>query len=53
MSKRGSDMKTNDRPITDLMNAVDSGAAQLPDFQRGLKILEIKQSKNKIAAFYT
>ena len=28
-------MKTNDRPLTDLMNAVDSGAAQLPDFQRG------------------
>ena len=28
-------MKTNDRPITDLMKAVDSGAAQLPDFQRG------------------
>ena len=28
-------MKTNDRPLTDLMNAVDTGAAQLPDFQRG------------------
>lgn len=28
-------MKTNDRPLTDLMNAVDNGAAQLPDFQRG------------------
>ena len=28
-------MKTNDRPLTDLMKAVDSGAAQLPDFQRG------------------
>lgn len=28
-------MKTNDRPITDLLKAVDSGAAQLPDFQRG------------------
>ena len=28
-------MKTNDRPLTDLMTAVDSGAAQLPDFQRG------------------
>ena len=28
-------MKTNDRPLTDLMRAVDSGAAQLPDFQRG------------------
>lgn len=27
-------MKTNDRPLTDLMKAVDSGAAQLPDFQR-------------------
>ena len=31
----GVDMKTNDRPLTDLMNAVDTGAAQLPDFQRG------------------
>lgn len=28
-------MKTNDRPLTDLMKAVDIGAAQLPDFQRG------------------
>lgn len=28
-------MKTNDRPLTDLIKAVDSGAAQLPDFQRG------------------
>lgn len=28
-------MQTNDRPLTDLMKAVDSGAAQLPDFQRG------------------
>ena len=28
-------MKTNDRPLTDLMKAVDNGAAQLPDFQRG------------------
>ena len=28
-------MKTNDRPLTDLMIAVDSGKAQLPDFQRG------------------
>ena len=28
-------MKTNDRPLTDLMKGVDSGAAQLPDFQRG------------------
>ena len=28
-------MKTNDRPLTDLMKAVESGAAQLPDFQRG------------------
>lgn len=28
-------MKTNDRPLTDLMKAVDCGAAQLPDFQRG------------------
>lgn len=28
-------MKTNDRSLTDLMKAVDSGAAQLPDFQRG------------------
>ncbi len=27
-------MKTNDRQITDLMKAVDTGAAQLPDFQR-------------------
>lgn len=28
-------MKMNDRPLTDLMKAVDSGAAQLSDFQRG------------------
>lgn len=28
-------MKTNDRPLSDLMKAVDNGAAQLPDFQRG------------------
>ena len=28
-------MKTNDRSITGLMKAVDNGAAQLPDFQRG------------------
>ena len=28
-------MRTNDRPLTDLMRAVDSGTAQLPDFQRG------------------
>ena len=28
-------MKTNDRPLTDLMTAVKTGAAQLPDFQRG------------------
>lgn len=28
-------MKTNDRPLTDLMIAVDSSKAQLPDFQRG------------------
>lgn len=28
-------MKTNDRPLTDLMTAVESGKAQLPDFQRG------------------
>ncbi len=28
-------MKTNDRSLTDLMSSVDSGAAQLPDFQRG------------------
>lgn len=28
-------MKTNDRPLTDLMKTVDNGAAQLPDFQRG------------------
>ena len=27
-------MRTNDRTITDLMKAVQSGAAQLPDFQR-------------------
>ena len=27
-------MKTNDRPITDLLKAVDEGKAQLPDFQR-------------------
>lgn len=28
-------MKTNDRALTDLMNAVDNGTVQLPDFQRG------------------
>ena len=28
-------MQTNDRSIIDLMKAVDSGSAQLPDFQRG------------------
>lgn len=28
-------MTTNDRPLIDLMKAVDLGAAQLPDFQRG------------------
>lgn len=28
-------MKTNDRPLTDLMSDVHTGAAQLPDFQRG------------------
>ncbi len=28
-------MQTNDREITQLMKAVDSGNAQLPDFQRG------------------
>ena len=28
-------MKTNDRALIDLMKAVDSGKAQLPDFQRG------------------
>lgn len=28
-------MKTNDRPITELMEAVDEGIIQLPDFQRG------------------
>ena len=28
-------MKTNDRQLTELLNKVDSGAAQLPDFQRG------------------
>ena len=28
-------MATNDRALTSLMKAVDSGAAQLPDFQRG------------------
>lgn len=27
-------MKTNDRPLTDLMKAVDKGTVQLPDFQR-------------------
>lgn len=27
-------MKTNDRQITDLMQSIDNGAAQLPDFQR-------------------
>ena len=30
--QRGRNMKTNDRPLTDLMKAVDTGAAQLPDF---------------------
>ena len=33
--QRARNMKTNDRPLTDLMKAVDTGAAQLPDFQRG------------------
>lgn len=28
-------MKTNDRQLTELLKKVDSGAAQLPDFQRG------------------
>lgn len=28
-------MKTNDRSLTDLVEAVNTGAAQLPDFQRG------------------
>ena len=28
-------MRTNDRSITDLMRSLNSGAAQLPDFQRG------------------
>ncbi len=28
-------MHTNDREITELMRDVDSGKAQLPDFQRG------------------
>lgn len=28
-------MKTNDRPLTGLMKAVELGEAQLPDFQRG------------------
>ncbi|MBR2209243.1 MAG: DUF262 domain-containing protein, partial [Synergistaceae bacterium] len=28
-------MQTNDRSLTKLMEAVDTGAAQLPDFQRG------------------
>lgn len=28
-------MKTNDRQLIELMKEVDSGAAQLPDFQRG------------------
>lgn len=28
-------MKTNDRQLTELLKEVDSGAAQLPDFQRG------------------
>lgn len=28
-------MKTNDRQLTELLKAVDSGTAQLPDFQRG------------------
>ena len=34
-------MKTNDRQLTELMKEVDSGAAQLPDFQRGrLRMME-------------
>ena len=28
-------MRTNDRLMSDLMKSVDSGEAQLPDFQRG------------------
>lgn len=28
-------MKTNDRQLTELMKSVETGAAQLPDFQRG------------------
>lgn len=28
-------MKTNDRQLTELMGKVESGSAQLPDFQRG------------------
>lgn len=28
-------MQTNDRSIIELMKSVDTGAAQLPDFQRG------------------
>ncbi len=28
-------MQTNDRPITELMQSVDNGNVQLPDFQRG------------------
>ena len=28
-------MKANDRPLSDLMKAVDTGSAQLLDFQRG------------------
>lgn len=35
IKEQGTHMKTNDRPLTDLMKAVDTGAAQLPDFQRG------------------
>lgn len=35
-------MKTNDRSLTDLMKAVDNGAAQLPDFQRGYRQNDIR-----------
>ena len=38
-------MKTNDRPLTDLMEAVDTGAAQLPDFSKGLGVGRWAHSK--------
>ena len=34
---RRSEMQTNDRQISELMKSIESGNAQLPDFQRGWK----------------